>query len=265
MWLPADGASDQREVQALRKELQQAQELGEAYARELAAQFGAQAQGEPPASTLPIGGDAARVETLIAMAASLARNLMSWSEAFRRDIEKLPSPHLEQFQDRLRRAQDSLSLLQGLAEIEVEEEQVKVQVSDLIRRAQGVCIGRAKRAGVAMVIESSDSRPRRLPPRSVTLLLQALMEHCIDASPKGGGILLCTVPGPPVGIELFDDGPVIPAASRRGFLERRIDPTSLGRPDGIQLLVASALCSYFSIDLELGSHEGRSRFRLLFP
>src|SRR6187401_2408939 len=35
--LQADGASDQREVTELRKELEQAQQLGEAYARELAA------------------------------------------------------------------------------------------------------------------------------------------------------------------------------------------------------------------------------------
>jgi hypothetical protein len=35
--LPADGASDRREVSELRKELEQAQQLGEAYARELAA------------------------------------------------------------------------------------------------------------------------------------------------------------------------------------------------------------------------------------
>jgi hypothetical protein len=85
IFLPADGASDQREVVELRKELEQAQQLGEAYARELATVLSAgDIRTEPPPPVAPRGGSQ-RFETLQAAALGLSRSLKSLVEGLRAD------------------------------------------------------------------------------------------------------------------------------------------------------------------------------------
>ena len=84
--LPADGASDQREMDALRTELDQAQQLGEAYARELATVFsaGITAEPAPPSERMPPA--TARFDLLVSAAAALGRSLGHLVEELRADV-----------------------------------------------------------------------------------------------------------------------------------------------------------------------------------
>ncbi|HET9930830.1 MAG TPA: hypothetical protein VFQ35_09095, partial [Polyangiaceae bacterium] len=83
--LQADGASDQREVHELRKELEQAQQLGEAYARELAAVLGSgDVRSEPPPSVASTDG-ASRLEVLRGAFSAFERICRSTAEAARTD------------------------------------------------------------------------------------------------------------------------------------------------------------------------------------
>lgn len=83
--LPADAASDQREVAELRKELAQAQQLGEAYARELAQVFAA-AEPEAVESHAPAPDAASDAfDHVLGFADGVARMLRGWIDALRAD------------------------------------------------------------------------------------------------------------------------------------------------------------------------------------
>jgi two-component system, OmpR family, sensor kinase len=85
IFLPADGASDQREVVELRKELEQAQQLGETYARELASVLAAgDIRTEPPPAVAPRQGSQ-RFEVLQCAALGLQRTLKGLVEGLRAD------------------------------------------------------------------------------------------------------------------------------------------------------------------------------------
>ena len=116
MWLPADGASDQREVAALRKELEQAQQLGEAYARELAQVFTTSDATQTEATP---GFDEARVrfETLLSTLATLARTMRAWLDGTRAtlDADAAARDTVEAMRKRLSRGQDQLSAMEQIA------------------------------------------------------------------------------------------------------------------------------------------------------
>src|SRR6185436_12400099 len=90
LMLPADASNDQSEVADLRKELEQAQQLGEAYARELAAAFAA---GEPAqAPSAPVTQDRAEVsarrfDLLVGLASAMHRVLSPVFRGLREDLE----------------------------------------------------------------------------------------------------------------------------------------------------------------------------------
>ena len=89
--VPADRSGD--EVNELRKELEQAQQLGEAYARELAAVFtSGELQSEQPRSSSqppPTGTD--RLEPVVNTANALTRMLRGWLDAAGADLRSRAS------------------------------------------------------------------------------------------------------------------------------------------------------------------------------
>jgi hypothetical protein len=65
---------------------------------------------------------------------------------------------------------------------------------------------------------------------------------------------LATELGPALAVS--DGGPAIPEASRQDILRHRIDPTALGRPAGIALVVADAAATTLDATLEVREDGG---------
>lgn len=264
--LPANGASDQREVVELRKELEQAQQLGEAYARELAQVFSAGEMPDERASVHPSEGGAERFELLVAGSSALSRSLRELDEAIKADAalaERALGQDAELCQRLSRRAAavHELSLgLSRLAECPLTEPAERVDPREFAERAVHASEARAARSGVELVLHAEQCSPVSVRPKAFELLLKTLVDHAISATPRDGRVSIRLAPLPS-GVEVCvqDGGPVVPDTARSDILRRRVDPTALGRPAGLSLLAAHTLAAHLGGNLTLRqSAEGRA-------
>jgi two-component system OmpR family sensor kinase len=248
IFLPADGASDQREVVELRKELEQAQQLGEAYARELAAVVTAgDLRSEiPPTAPPETGVD--RLELLQNTASALQRVLRHWLDGLRADTQELvkqlgeQAPLAQSFSRRMTVGAELLGDLGLLTECDLAEPVRRVDVSELARDAMQSVESRAARHGVSISARLPERAPFETRPSELRVLLRALLHHAVAATPRTGQVQLSLVPtemGMLISVE--DGGPVVPEASRTDVIQHRTDPASFGRPAGVSLLVADVI------------------------
>jgi two-component system, OmpR family, sensor kinase len=263
--LPADGASDQREVVELRKELEQAQQLGEAYARELATMLAA---GELPSERPPpLGPVDDRLEVLIGAASALCRSLRSLLEGMKGDV----APIAEQLGDQHTLAQsvsrrvvagfELLAELERIAHYPRQEAARRHDLGELVREAVAVSDARASRHGVELAADAPSPLGATYPRGALIVLVRSLIDHAIAASPRGARVLVRAVASNR-GCSLIveDGGPAVPAAQRSDLIRRRVDPTALGRPNDLSLLVADAIAGALGTELVLGeSAAGRSQ------
>jgi two-component system OmpR family sensor kinase len=240
--LQADGAIEQREVTELRKELAEAQELGEAYARELAAVL---VSGDIRTESPPAPGRApGRFE-----------GVRSTCAAVRRALRGVPA------------AQELVAELAAVAETPSDEAPSEVDLGALLTTIARDVDARAARAGVEFVVQTVGPVAVRKPKSLVELMLRSLVSQAIAATPRGGQIratALATELGP--ALSLTDGGPAVPEASRQDILRHRIDPTSLGRPAGIALVVADAAAAALDATLEVREDgAGRAELWIVLP
>lgn len=270
--LPADGASDQREVVELRKELEQAQQLGEAYARELAAAFSA---GELPVAPAPgeaPGTSTARFELLVSTAAALSGALRGMLDGLRSDAamasEKLgdDSELAERLSRRVTAALELSRELSRIAECPLDERPTSLDLGRIASEAVNEATTRAARHGVELVLHAEDGLELSLPHTGLELLLRSLLDHGIAATPHGGQVRVDLSRHTAGGVELVvrDGGPRVPEVSRQSVLEHRVDPASLGRPGGISLLGAHVVAAHLGSALSLAeSPDGHTEVRAL--
>ncbi len=263
--LPADGASDQREVIELRKELEQAQQLGEAYARELATMLGAgELPSEPPRAP---SESSERFTTLAAAAGAIQRPLRWLIDGLRADVAELGSElgetH-EVVQSLLRRATTGAELLfeiERVAQCPEAEPARRLELAEVVREVVAALEPRAARHGVELSLELAPAQvnhPRGL----LALFVRALVDNALLASPRGSQVVVrVEVANGKPRLAVEDAGPVIPAAHRADLVQRRLDPSALGRPHGLSLLVADAVASVIGVRLELTDSE-RGRFQV---
>ena len=248
IFLPADGASDQREVVELRKELEQAQQLGEAYARELAAVVTAgDLRSEiPPTAPPETGVD--RLELLQNTASALQRVLRHWLDGLRADTAELgkqlgeQAPLAQSFSRRMTVGAELLGDLGLLTECDLAETVRRVDARELAREAMQSVEARAARHGVALSSRLPGHASFETRASELRVLLRALLHHAIAATPRGGDVLRSLVPtelGMLLSVE--DGGPVVPEASRTDVIQHRTDPARFGRPAGVSLLVADVI------------------------
>ncbi len=260
--LQADGASDQREVHELRQELKQAQELGEAYARELAAVLaGGEIRSEPPPEHSAAG--ATRFDALRGAALAFERILKGVLEALRGDLalaHKLDTSS-ELSQSLSRRLAHVSELAADLSPITAASSAEPAGVCELVascRKVVAALSARAARQDVTVELSSPERLAARAPEKLLNLVLHMLLSHALAATPRGGVVRLVlykTELGAVLSVE--DGGPPIPEASRQALLENAIDPSHLGRPSGLSLLAAHAGAAAFGSTLEL--REGARR------
>ena len=272
--LQADGASDQREVHELRKELEQAQQLGEAYARELATVLGAgDVRSEPPPSSASAADAASRFEVLRGAFAAFERVCRGTSEAARADAAQAAKLEggADLAQSLSRRAQAFSELAADLAaysEVNPEQPSSTLDLVELCRAAEQTLEGRAARRGVNIELVLPQQARVSAPKGHLELLLKELLAHAIAATPRGGSVRLAaytTEVGTVVAVE--DGGPPIPETARLGMLRHALDPTSLGRPAGVALLAAHVVAGALGSELELreGAHGATEAWFRLVP
>ncbi|MEO7034885.1 MAG: hypothetical protein ABI548_13330 [Polyangiaceae bacterium] len=248
IFLPADGASDQREVVELRKELVQAQQLGEVYARELAAVVTAgDLRSEiPPTAPPETGVD--RLELLQNTASALQRVLRHWLDGLRSDTAELvqqlgeQAPLAQSFSRRMAVGAELLGDLGLLTECDLTEPVRRVDVSEMAREAVNSVASRAARHGVTVTTRIPERAAFETRTSQLRVLLRALLHHGIAATPRSGEVSLSVVAtemGMLLSVE--DGGPVVPEASRTDVIQHRTDPASFGRPAGVSLLVADVI------------------------
>lgn len=258
IFLPADGASDQREVVELRKELEQAQQLGEAYARELATVLAAgDIRTEPPPALAPRSGSL-RFETLQSAALGMARSLKGLVEGLRADASSAgkelgeTSPLAQNLQRRAAAAAEISWDLALAAECPFDEPQSDVDVAELVRSAAAEAEPRAARHGVNIELKGPRDLRLRSRPKLLQALLRALLHQAISATPRDGQILLCAYAvDSGVLLSAQDGGPSVTEAHRADVLRNRIDPSAFGRPSGVALLIAEAAAESLGAALEL--------------
>jgi K+-sensing histidine kinase KdpD len=256
--LPADGASDQREVVELRKELEQAQQLGETYARELASVLAAgDIRTEPPPPMATRGGSQ-RFETLQGAAHGLQRTLKGLVEGLRADANLATNELGETSslaQNLLKRAAIAAELSFDLAlasDCPFDEAKSDVSVSDLVKTAVSDAEPRASRHGINIAIKGPAGLRLSTRPKQLLGLLRALLHHAISASPRDSEVTLSAYAVETgVLIAAQDGGPSVTEAHRANVLRNRSDPSAFGRPSGVALLIAEAAAESLGGTLEL--------------
>jgi signal transduction histidine kinase len=245
--LPADTTTG--EVEGLRKELEQAQQLGEAYARELANAFAAAEPRENESRTEPHDVAARRFELLLSVAAALHRPLAALVQgAEEQQISKDGAPSRRQAT-----VHDLLADLHRLTACPRTETAIAVDLARTLRSVVAENEGHAARQGVRVQLEAPIALVTRIRPAALSLLLRGLLAQAIDATPRDGNVIvrLSESDGRPT-VSVIDGGPVVPAAARAELLEHRVDPTALGRPPGMALLVAHVAAAYLGGRVVLG-------------
>jgi two-component system OmpR family sensor kinase len=249
--LQADGASDKREVTELRKELAEAQELGEAYARELASMLSAgDVRTETPPAPAGSGGD--RFEAVQSACAATERVLRGFAEALRADLTGLDDARSSALARRLAQLQEFSGELSSVGACSVNEAPRSVDASVLLAQAVQKTEARASRGAVELSVAAGSAMNVRVRPALFELLMRCLLDHAVQASPKGGHVKAQLVPtGLGIALAVSDEGPKVPEGSRLDVLRHRVDPTSFGRPAGLALLVADAAAAALDAELEL--------------
>jgi len=249
--LQADGASDKREVTELRKELAEAQELGEAYARELAGMLaGGDVRTETPPA--PAGSGADRFEAIQSSCAATERVLRGFVDGLRGELEGLDEARSTALGRRLGQLSEFSAELLAVTACSSSEGIRSVDASVLLTQAAQRMESRAARGGVELSLAGGTAMNVRARPGLLELLMRSLLDHALQASPKGGHVKAQLVPtGLGIALAVSDEGPKVPEGSRLDVLRHRIDPTSLGRPAGLSLLIADAAAAALDAELEL--------------
>lgn len=251
--LPADGATD--EMDELRKELEQAQQLGEAYARELAAVFAA---GDLPKLSPTQAPASEQLSFLVAMSRALLRPLREIFASLRDQPQADGSSraHAASPADpgstarHISAGYELVGELARISALKLEDQRVQLDVAQLAKRALQAAGGRAARHGVSLEIDAPASLFIAQRQSWLELAVRALLDHAIAATPKSGSVRLSVrqhASGAQIGVR--DGGPSVPTGAFDDLLAGRIDPTSVGRPAGLWLLVVDCVTGALGAEL----------------
>ena len=255
MMLPADGATDQREVADLRRELEAAQRQGEAYARELAAVFSYSQSSPPRFSSHPAESNRG-LNAISAMAAGVSVQLRSLFRALSRGDSRTanerPASYPPAPGDPLELGAELVTDLARLAECPVYESVQHVNFADAVRSALAELENRASRRGVILKTHIPTHADIESRPATVALLARTLIHDAILATPPGGTVKVI-VESKAQGDAQFvvaDGGGPISEEVLTALVASRTDPSTLGRPCTIALFIAQALAQHLGAQIE---------------
>jgi signal transduction histidine kinase len=256
MMLPADGATDQREVADLRRELEAAQRQGEAYARELAAVFSYSQASPPPRFSSHPAESNKGLNAISAMAAGVSVQLRSLFRTLSRSDstpkKDRPSSYPPAPGDALELGAELVTDLARLAECPVYESVQHVNFSDAVRSAMAELESRASRRGVILKSNIPSHADIESRPATVALLARTLIHDAILATPPGGTVKV-VVEAKAKGVHFLvaDGGGPITEDVLNALVASRTDPSTLGRPCTIALFIGHALAQHLGAIIEL--------------
>jgi hypothetical protein len=274
LYLPAEGAIEKSEVAQLRKELQEAQKQGEAYARELAAVFAAgdtETTMTSSPSSIPPATDA--IVPTAALALSTAAELRNIALALTKDIEGLRERHSEapSIADtqhrRVVQLNELVSELNRFGKVPLDELPMLVDLVYTAKEAINDAQARSARHAVELQLSNTAPLQALVQKAAVRALIRAMLDHGIAASIKDSSVCVQVELGDKTASVIVDDsGASIPANARDALILRRLDPASVARPTSISLLCASMIVSHLSGTLSLSdSPKGGCRTVATFP
>ena len=266
--LPAEDVQDRKEMEALRKELEAAQQQGEAYARELAAVFAAgdSAEQAPVApSTIPPPTDA--LTPISAFSAAVAAQVRTVLQGLSREVEpavakgRASEQVLEAAQLCQSQLQELLSDLNRIVKVTPDELPSLLDAAALVRDIGEAAFVRANRHGVELNIDVPDKLELVLPATAAQMLVRLLLDHAIAATPREGQVsVTASFDGRHFLVTVDDGGASVPSGARNALIWRRIDPATIGRPRGIHLLSISSILSHIHGNLVIeDAPEGGAR------
>jgi signal transduction histidine kinase len=289
--LAADVDMQRREVESLKKELAAAQAQGEAYARELAAVFSrgdailgggdphTPTAGAPGIAVLPTrpsrmpssSGDGLAV--LVAAVRALSADLRGILSAVGRDIAPLRDRPGDvgdiaaSVNRHVTGAAEVVSDLARLGTCPVGEISRPADVADLLRTAVQGEKSRAQRHDVEVSLEAPENVEEGVEVGALNVLFQVLVDHAIEASPRGSKVAIELRETPTALHITFDDsGPSLPPSARGSVLSRDFDAIAHGRPHGLALIAASTIASHLRLVLDLeDAPRGGTRVHLVMP
>ncbi len=278
LYLPADTSSGQQEILQLRKELEQAQQLGAVYARELAEAFAVST--DAPASVIP---ESKRVcepplRVLTSAAASVLRMLRSTTDGLRQDAAKAARILGDQHEltlalnIRLIAYGELISDLERIACVSLDEPPRLVQLSTLLRNVLDSADGRARRNDITLELDCDTALRVSTRPQILSLLVRSMIDQAISSTPRSGlieikamthvldGATTATV------ISIVDGGPIVPEGTHEALLLGLADPSAIGRPGALSWTTAGASAATLGASVEVGESAGhRSEVRLTLP
>ncbi|MET0595461.1 MAG: sensor histidine kinase [Polyangiaceae bacterium] len=265
--LPADGATDQREVEDLRRELEAAQRQGEAYARELAAVFSYSSQSSPPRFSSHPAESNKSLNAISAMAAGVSVQLRSLFRALSKDGAS--SKERQSFPpapgDPIDLGTEMVTDLARLAECPIYESVQHVNFADAVRSAMAELESRATRRNVTLKSQIPSHADIESRPATVALLARTLIHDAIVATPAGGTVrVVIEVKPKAIHFTVTDGGGPISDEVLTALIASRTDPSTLGRPCTIALFVSQALAHHLGAQVELApAVEGENGGRIL--
>jgi len=284
--LLADVDSRQQEVEELRRELAAAQAQGEAYARELAAMV----QKDESPSSLPVPSSGISSSTvpirpshmppsadglvvLVAAARALTTRLRGIHAAINRDMAPLRE-HKDDVGEiassvgrHVTAASEIIADLARLGNCPIGELPAQLDMAQMLKDVISDDAARASRREVTVVLDVPDPIEDVGPSDSIRVLVQAMLEHAVSASPVGGAVAIsaCEAEGHIV-ITFDDSGAQLPAIARVGVMSRDFEALAKGRPSSASLVTAHALAAHLHLVLELDdAPSGGARVRLRIP
>jgi two-component system OmpR family sensor kinase len=263
--LPADGASDQREVADLRRELEAAQRQGEAYARELAAVF-SYSQAPPPKFSSQPAEVHRPLLALCTMASAMSTELRNIFSTIERELvvlreAKVPVPDTLSQQTAL--GGEIVADLVRLGQCPVYESVQHVNLADAVRAVMADLESRAARRGVELKRHIAGHADLESRPVTCALLARMLIGDAILACPKGGHVTVTVeAAGKGAILVVHDQGPAIPDEAFAALLSTRLDPSTIGRPSTVALFWAQTLAHQLGSQVELGRIDASGGARL---
>lgn len=254
MWLPADDAGN--EVAELKKELEQAQQLGEAYARELAQVFSSGTLTSAPPPPVDAGQSGPTFEALVGAVTALERLIGGLIDGFKSDLGEADAS--ERAVKRLAMASEVLAELGHVADCPLDEDTAHIDVVALVRNVLSEHEGRAARHGLRLDVDLPQVLRLQTRAGALRTLVHCMLDQAIAASPRDATVRVHMSAELPLELVVCDGGPMVPEPSREDLLRRRIDPSSLGRPDGVALLVAQSAAGVLGGRISIGDSGGKA-------
>ena len=275
--LPADIDIQRQELETLKRELKAAQEQGEAYARELAQVFASSttvklSSSPPSASIEPVSSEGLAV--LVAGMRGLVSELRGIFSAITRDLLPLRDRQGEvgeiiaSSMRHVTAASETMADLARLGACPIGELPRHADIAEAVREVVRADLGRAARHDIRVTISAPQTAYEVVPMGALTVLMHALLDHAISASPPGSEVVVTLAEHAGGGYELAvaDAGHPLPEAARTGVLSRDFEVLAAGRPSGISLITAMAIAAHVRMILDIAdAPSGGACVRLTIP